>query len=306
MIEKFIFKIGAFYGVIKTIKHAIILSVAAALCFSVMALLVKLVIGYATESMTVFVRFSVGLVWVMSVLGYKRWRGIRYPLKTKHLGLHIVRAIGVFIGIFSFYTALRYVPLVNANLLIMTYALFVPILSLSFFGEKTGVKSWLALGVGFVGIIFILQPSYSDFNPMMLFGLMACFALAVSYLGVHELAKDDGVYTIMIYCFPLTFVFSGIYSIFHWRTPNLFTTLTLIAIGIIGTVYQELLTRALANHSPKIVSPLLYLSVVFSGFLDWLVWGHVPSLFFLIGMVLVLSGCIFSIAYAKDSFLSKV
>ena len=105
----------------------------------------------------------------------------------------------------------------------------------------------------------------------------------------------------MFYYFPLTFIISGIFCIFNWRSPDLITILFLVAIGIVGTAYQELLTRALLRASPKIVSPLLYFSVIFSGFLGWFFWGYVPDLFFLVGMILVILGCIFSIIYAKES-----
>ena len=300
LIRKNILHMFTFSWGAKSVKRAVILGIAAAFCYSIMVFLVKLISGRTTESMTVFVRFAVSLFWVVSVLGYKRLRGEYFSLKTKHPGLHLLRACSGFVAIFALYIALKYVPLVDANLLAITYTLFIPLLSFIFLGTKTSIKNWLALGVGFVGIIFILKPCGGVFNPMMLIALIAGLASAVSFLGVHELAKDDGHYTIMFYYFPLTSVLSGIFSIFNWRTPDLMTMLVLVTIGIVGTAYQELLTRALLYASPKIVSPLLYLSVVFSGFLGWLFWGYVPDLFFLLGMILVILGCIFSIFYAKE------
>jgi drug/metabolite transporter (DMT)-like permease len=301
IIKKIIWKAGIFCGIIKSEKRAVILGIAAALCFSVMAFLVKLVADRVTESMTVFFRFAVSLFWVISVLSYKRWRGKYFSLKTKRPGLYLLRAFSGFIAMFAFYIALSHVPLVSASLLAMTYALFIPILSFMFLGAKTSAKSWLALGVGFVGIIFILKPGGSAFNPWALLALITGLAAAISYLSVHELAKEDDVYTIMFYYFPLTFVLSGILSMFNWRTPDLRTILILLVMGIVGAAHQELLTRALLYASPKIISPLMYLSVVFSGFLGWLFWGHIPDLFFLCGMVLVVLGCIFSIIYAKET-----
>ncbi|MEI8054572.1 MAG: DMT family transporter [bacterium] len=293
-------------NILKPVKRAIILGVAAAFCYSVMVLLVKLASGRAAESLMVFVRFAVSLFWIILVLGYKRLRGEHFSLKTKHPGLHLLRAFSGFVTIYALYIALKYVPLVDANLLAMTYTLFIPLLSFIFLGTKTSAKNYLALGVGFIGLIFILKPCGGIFNPMMLVALAAGLFSAVSFLGVHELAKDDDHYTIMLYFFPLTFVLSGIFSIFNWRTPDSITMLVLIMIGVVGTAYQELLTRALLHASPKIVAPILYLSVVFSGFLGWLFWGYVPDLFFLLGMILVVLGCIFSIFYAQEPLPPEV
>ncbi|EKE01604.1 MAG: hypothetical protein ACD_21C00090G0010 [uncultured bacterium] len=300
-IRKTILKISPFNGVIKSTERAIVLGIAAAFCYSAMAFLVKFVADSTTESMTVFFRIGVNLFWVMSVLGYKRWRGQHFPLKTRRPGLHLLRAVSGFVTAFSFFAALRYVPLVNATLLVMTYTLFIPVLSFIFLGTKTSTENWLALGVGFVGVIFILKPDGGSFHPMMLLALLAGFSSAVAFLGVHELAKEDNVYTIMFYSLSLPFVLSSVFCVLNWRTPDLRMVLMFIMIGVVGTAYQELLTRALLHAPPKIVSPLLYLSVVFSGFLGWLVWGYVPGLFFLVGMILVILGCIFSIRYAKRS-----
>jgi drug/metabolite transporter (DMT)-like permease len=298
IIRKNILRIIASPWGVKSTKRAVVLGIAAAFCYSIMVFLVKLIAGHTTESMAVFIRCTVGLFWVISVLGYKRWRGKHFSLKTKRPGLHLLRAFSGFVTLLALYVALKYVPLVDANLLAMTYTLFIPLLSFMFLGTKTSTKNWLALGIGFVGITFILKPC-GVFDPMALLALVAGFASAVSFLGTHELAKEDGHYTIMLYYFPLSFIFSGIFSIFNWCTPDLNTMLVLIMIGVVGTAYQELLTRALLHVSPKIVSPLLYLSVIFSGFLGWIFWGYIPDLFFLLGMVLVILGCVFSIFYAK-------
>jgi EamA-like transporter family. len=295
------FKTKIFLWRNKSITHAVILGTAAALCYSVMAFLAKLVASHTTESMTVFFRFGISLFWVIAVLVYKRWRGKHFTLKTKRLGLHLLRACSGFISIFSLYAALKYVPLVEANLLAMTYALFIPILSFIFLNIKTSTKNWLALGAGFIGIVFILKPCGSVFNPAALLALVSSFALAISFLGVHELGKEDGPYTIMFYYFPLTFILSGIFCCFNWCSPDLITLSILIMLGVVGTAFQELFTRALLYASPKIVSPLLYLSIVFSGFLGWIFWGYVPDWFFLFGMIFVVFGCIFSIVYAKKS-----
>lgn len=300
LIQKNILRMIASPWEVKSTKRAVVLGIAAAFCYSIMIFLVKLIAGHTTESMTAFIRCAVSLFWVISVLGYKRWRGKHFSLKTKRPGLHLLRAFSGFVTIFALYIALKYVPLVDANLLAMTYTLFIPLLSFMFFGTRTNVKNWLALGAGFVGIIFILKPG-GVFDPMALLALIAGLASAVSFLSTHELAKEDGHYTIMLYYFPLIFIFSGIVSIFNWHTPDSITMLVLVMIGVAGTFYQELLTRALLHASPKIVSPLLYLSVIFSGFLGWLFWGYVPDLFFLLGMILVILGCIFSIFYAKGA-----
>ena len=277
--------------------RAIILGVMAAFCHSIMTLLVKLTVNDTPESMTVFFRFTISLFWIISVLIYKRLRGKQFPIKTKHLKLHILRATSSFIAILALYCALEHAPLVNVSSLSMTYTLFIPILSLIFFGTKTNIKNWLALFVGFVGIIFILRPHSGDFNPMILMALISGLATAGSLVGVYELAKDDEPYTIMLYYFPLTFILSSVFAAFNWQTPDSNTLMILLMVGVAGTAYQELVIRSMLYAPPKIVAPLLYFSMIFSGLFDWLFWHHVPGLCFWFGATLVTVGCIFSIKH---------
>jgi len=285
----------------KRIIHAVILGVMAALCYSIMNLLVKLFVGDTTVSMIVFFRCVVALSWLTLILFFKRLRGEHFTIKTKHFGLHLLRAISGFIVILSFFYALQYVPLADATSLAMTYTLFIPILSFIFLGTKTSLKSWLALLIGFIGIIFILKPYGDNFNPMVLVVLITSISTAVSLLGIHELLKrNEDPFTILLYFFSLTLIFSGICTIFSWKTPSLTTLIYLFLIGAIGAAYQELLTRSLSYAPPKIVSPLLYFSVIFSCFFDWIFWARIPDLYFWIGMTLVAFGCIFSIKYAKS------
>lgn len=284
----------------KRITRAIIIGIIASLFYSVMTLLAKLAANNATESMTVFFRFTVSLFWILSVITFKHLRGKPIQIKTKHIKLHLFRAFSGFIAMLSLYCSLRYLPLANANSLAMTYTLFIPILGLIFLATKTNVKNWLALIAGFIGIVFILKPYGDGFNPMAFMALLSGLATAASFLGIHELAKDDEPYTILLYYFPLTFVLSGIFTIFSWKTPDLSTLMILLAIGVTGTIYQELLTRALSYAPPKTISPLLYLSIVFSGVFDWIFWHNIPDLYFWIGMTLVGLGCIYSIKHSHS------
>ncbi len=279
---------------------AIILSVAAALCYSTMSLLAKLAANETTGSMTVFFRSTVSLFWIISILSYRQLRGKHFPVKTKYLGVHLIRAICSFTSMLSLYYALKYVPLADATSLAVTYTLFIPILSLIFFGTKTNIKNWLALAAGFIGIIFILKPLNNNFDPTTLIALISGVTTAGSLVGVHELAKEEKPETIMLYFFSLTFILGGIFTIFNWKTPSSSILTTLFMVGITGTAYQDLVTRAMSYAPPKIVAPLLYFSMIFSGIFDWLFWHNTPDHFFWIGTLLVTIGCVFSIKYTRN------
>ncbi len=289
----------------KLVTIGIILAIVAAFCNTIMNMLIKLIANNTTESMVVFFRFLISTIWVVLILTYKYLQGKKIVLKTKHIGIHVVRAICTVLAMFSAYYALKYSSLVNVMSLIMTYTIFIPIISFIFFGTKTGVKSWIAILVGFSGIVFILQPSAKDFNPISLIALISGLSIAASILGVHELSKDDKPYTIMAYYFPLTLILSSFFVVLHWQTPDQTTLIILIAVGVIGTIYQDLLTRTMIYLPPKTVSPILYFSVVFSGIFDFIFWQHTQNQFFVIGSILVTLGAVLAVRHT-GKFNNKI
>ena len=196
-----------------------------------------------------------------------------------------------------FYFSLRYISLVDGTLLVMTNALFIPILTFIWLGVKTSIKGWVGVLLGFVGVVLVLKPGHELFHLASILALIAGFCASLSIFLLRELTRYDGHYTIMFYYFPLAFLISGLISIFNWKTPDLHTIILLLFIGIFGTAYQEFLIRASENIPAKIVSSLLYLGVIFSGLFGWLIWGEVPHLLSWIGVFLVCFGSIMTVVF---------
>lgn len=279
----------------KHIKHAFFYCVGYAVMLSFASLFVKLAEAHTTNSMIVFIRFAFSLTYIFAILGIKRGRGKPVTIKTKHFGMHLLRAFSSFSCQFSLFYALKYIPLVDANLLFLTNALFIPVLGAIFFGTKTTAKSWLAITVSFIGVLLVLKPGHEVFNPASLIALLAGFLAAISLLGIHEMAKDDSAHTIMFYYFSLTFCFSLILVSFNWQTLNAHTFWLLIAIGATSVLAQECSVRALMNAPAKIVAPLMYMVIIFSGLFDWILWKHVPDWLTLLGIVVVCFGSIMAV-----------
>lgn len=277
------------------IPKAVLFAAVGALFLSLMALCAKLAAPHSTEPVITFFRFSVTGLYIFLILAVRHWRGSPIPLKTRHIGTHIVRAVASTGSMYSLYYALRYIPLVDANLLSLTYPLFALILMTIFFKEKVRLLSWLAMAIGFVGIVLVLKPTPALFNPASGIGLFCGLCAAISILGIRELSRYEHTYTIMFYYTVFAFLISGLLVIFYWQTPDVVTLLELLGVGVFGMLYQELLTRALAYAPAYIPSSLMYLSVIFSSIFGILVWGHIPDIWSWVGIFFVCLGNIFVI-----------
>jgi drug/metabolite transporter (DMT)-like permease len=287
----------------KSLKQAIIFSVGYGFFTSISTLLIKLVELHTTSSMVVFFRFLISFIYIMAIFQVLRFHGRAFSLKTQHFGMHLMRAGAAFACQFALFYSLKYLPLVDANMLFLTHPLFVSILGALFLGIATNTKSWGAILIGFLGIIFILKPGVEVFNLASFIALSSGLLAAISILGVHELGKSEGAHTIMFYYFSITFLISGSMVLFNWKTPDVHTLLLLITVGIMSTLAQECSVRALLKAPAKIVAPLMYSTVVFSGILDWICWKNVPDIFSLLGILAICLGGTLTVLFAKKKSL---
>lgn len=282
---------------------AVFYAVGFSLFLSVVSLFVKLAAPGTTNGMTVFARFSVAVFYIFTIIAIKRLHGVKIPFTTSCFGMHVMRAATSCLAQFALFFSLSYIPLVDANLLFMTYSLFIPVLGTIFLSVHTNTKSWLAIVLGFMGVAFVLRPGMEILNFHSLIALSSGLFAALSLLGVHEIAKKDGVYTIMLYYFSLSFILSAFIAIFDWKTPDLHTLLLLLGVGVFGALCQECAIRALAHAPAKIVAPFTYSAIIFSGFFDWLFWGKIPGIFSFIGLVLIATGSVFTVIFTKEKVL---
>ena len=280
------------------IIKATIFGISSAMAASIMALFVKLAAAHTTNSAIILSRFSISFIYILLILSTQKLRKKSIPIKSAHPFMHILRSVTGVLSMLLFYYALAYIPLVDGSLLVMTNTLFIPILAAIFLQQKTTVKNWLFIILGFIGVALIIKPGHELFNPASLLALAAGLSGAISILSIRELSKYDNPQTIMLYYFAIACLISGGVSIFNWQTPSLHTLIILLGVGIFGTIYQEFLIRASFYASAKIVSSLLYLLVVFSGLFDWLIWHHIPDLFSWLGIILVCLGSILVIVCA--------
>lgn len=279
----------------------IALASGSALSLSLMALFAKLALPHSNASMLLFFRGLFACVYILLMIKIIKWRGHEISLKTKHLGIHILRSITAACALYSLYYSLHYIPLVDANLLAMTYPLFAVLFAAIFFKEKINLITWIAIITAFVGIVLILKPGHALFEPAALIALFSGICAAISILGIHKIGKEEHTYTIMLYYIAATIVISTVMIIFTWQLPDLKTLLLLIGVGTAGILYQELLTRALIYSPTFIPSAFMYLSVVFSLIFGFIIWYHIPDYLSWFGIILVCLGDIALVIFKTKS-----
>src|SRR5262245_63819916 len=214
-------------------------------------------------------------------------RGGVAGLKTRRPALHFIRAVGGLLSQYLLFVALKYIPLVDAVLLANAAPLFIPLITWLWLKQAIPAKLWASLGIGFVGIVLILQPGGQLFSWATPLALVAgaCSDLALVAVGLLDTTEPPA--RILAYYFAISSVLTAPFLVTDWTTPGGWGWLWLGGVGVTMALAQLLLILAYDQASAAALSPFNYSVVVFSGLIGWLVWGQVPNVLSLVGVVLV-------------------
>lgn len=268
--------------------------VAAALLFAGVGVCVRTLSVSLPNEMVVFFRSFFGLV-VLLPLAWHRGVG---SLKTRHLGGHLGRGLAGVAAMYCYFYAVTQLPLAEAVLLNYTTPLFVPFIAALWLHERVSPKLWVAIGTGFIGILFILKPGQGLFASAALIGLASGVLAALAMAGVRRLTHTEPVFRIVFYFSLVSTIVAAVPLPVRWQTPDASLWLLLIVMGVIASLGQLLLTRAYACAPAAQVGPFSYATVVFAAVAGWGFWGELLDLFSLVGTVLVCIGGVLTIRHA--------
>ena len=256
--------------------------------FSVMDLLVKWSDNYPLGQV-IFFRGFFGIVFYYFVIPKDR---IKNFYITKRPFLHLSRCLVGLAALLSIFTALRNLPLATVVSISFAAPIFTTIFSIFFLSEKVGYFRWLAVLVGFIGILIISEPGLSSLNIYYIFPVI--FVLGMSYvaISIRQLSSTEPVWLISLF-FSAAITVAGLVTLpFGWLMPNLMDLILLSMIGFFGGVANLWLSQSYKLSEVSLVTPLKYLALVFAIVFGFLIWGEIPSVKTLFGALLVITSSI--------------
>lgn len=272
-----------------------ILALSSALIYAVQTALVKGWGGAISIPVLVFIQSMVCLLMILPVVFAKGGRETRQILKTNNIKIHFMRTL-FSLGISYFlFSAVKFIPLVDAVLLTNTAPLIIPFLGLLFMSQKINHRLWLPLIVGFLGIALILRPNGDVFQFAALLGLGAGICMAASIMLVRQASKEDGALTNVFYYFLFSVPISAAGAVIFWSPISWQQLLILIGIGILFFSVQITLVFSLKYTSAQTVASLYLMNIVFSAFISWIIWSaHLTSIM-ICGMMIAIIGSFWTI-----------
>ena len=251
--------------------------------FSVMDLLVKWSSDYPTGEV-LFFRGFFGLLPTYFLIPKNKLKTFYTTERSKE---HLFRCLMGLTALIAIVVALRELPLAVVVSLSYAAPLFITILSIFLLSEKVGIFRWLAVLIGFVGVIIIAEPGFKGMNYFYFLPLIFCIGMAFVTITIRKLSTTEPIWLISIF-FTITISIAGLATIpMGWIMPNFQDFILLALIGITGGTANLFLTQSYKLSEVSLVAPLKYLALIFAIIFGYLIWNEVPTVKTLIGASLV-------------------
>ena len=251
--------------------------------FSVMDLLVKWSSDYPTGEV-LFFRGFFGLLPTYFLIPKSKLKKFYTTDRSKE---HLFRCLMGLMALIAIVVALRELPLAVVVSLSYAAPLFITVLSIFLLSEKVGVFRWLAVIIGFIGVIIIAEPGFKGMNYLYFLPLIFCIGMAFVTITIRKLSTTEPIWLISIF-FTITISIAGLATIpMGWKIPNFQDFILLALIGVTGGSANLFLTQSYKLSEVSLVAPLKYLALVFAIFFGYFIWNEIPTIKTLIGASLV-------------------
>ena len=258
--------------------------------FSLEDFFIKLLSKTVPASQIMIILGILGSAFFVTVAILAKQPIISRDLLDKHV---VIRTLGDLFGALFFVSAVVLTPLSSASAILQGTPLAVTAGAAIFLREKVGFRRWLAVLVGFIGIILIIKPGVADFSPLSLFAVAAVICLSARDLATRAMTDTLPTITISIYAFVALAV-AGVLAIPFYGSfvaPGL-SECSLFLLGVSsGVIAYYLIVGATRHGDASLIAPFRYSRLVFAMLLSLFILGERPDLLTWIGaLVIVLSG----------------
>ena len=236
----------------------------------------------------VFFRASIGLIPTLVLL--YRPPGLK-ALRTRRVGAHLLRGLVGVVGTFGFFWAFAVMPLADAYAIGFAAPMFITALSVPILGEKVGMRRWLAVLVGFAGVLIMIRPGGegSSFGGGAAIALLATAAYALSMVLMRLYSRTETNASMIFYATIVIVAVAGVQMPFIWVTPTWKDAGLLAVLGLLGGIGAIMMAQAYRVATPSIVVPFEYTGMIWGVGLGFMLWGDVPDLWIWVGSAVVVA-----------------
>lgn len=294
------------------IVKAVSFKLASTLMFTIMGAQVRYLAGAYPEGQVAFFRALFALIPILIVFA---WRGqLRGALRTQRPADHLLRGLFSIVGTFCTFAALARIPIADFTAIAFVAPLITVIFAALFLREQVHAYRWSAVAFGFGGVILMLTPYARDHVALtstmalgLLFALTNAFTAGGASIQIRRLTATETTSSIVIFMTLLVLFVSLLTAPFGWRMPGTWLDVALLAgIGMSGGLGQIFFTDSYRYAPASFLAPFDYTAMLWAFLLGYWFFGEVPTLYVVIGALVVASAGIFVILRERHLGLKRL
>jgi drug/metabolite transporter (DMT)-like permease len=258
------------------------------LAFSLLDTIQKTLIIYYSVFQILFIKYF--FTFFLSLIESKRKKNFKFYL-TSNWKLQLLRSLLSILESGCFILAFRYLSLADAHSIGALTPIVVVLLSYIFLREKISPRIWFTVFIGFIGVLIVMRPGLTVFDPASLIPLAAAFFLGLYQIVTRKVSAVDNNETSLFYAGIVGMFLMGFISFFYWKPISVDFILMFLGVGALYSsgIYFQIV--ALSKARASIVQPFHYTLIFWSIIFGFLFYKDIPDLFTIIGaVVIIISG----------------
>jgi len=216
--------------------------------------------------------------------------------RTKNLKLQLLRSILSVVESALFILSFKYLSLANADSIGSLTPVIVVALSVYFLKEKISIKTWIAIFIGFTGVLIIMKPGLSIFDSKSLIPLAAAFALSFYQVITRKSSQYDSPETSLFYSSIIGIALTSVLSYFFWQELSSNSFVFFVAVGIFYSLGLYFQIIALTKSRASIIQPFHYTLIFWAIILGYIFYNDIPDYSILIGAAIITFSGIYALS----------
>ena len=264
--------------------------------FSLLDAVQKAAIIYHSVFQLLFIKYC--FVLILSIIESRRKKNYSF-YKSGNIRLQILRSVLSIVESGCFVLSFRYLSLADTHSIASLTPVLVVALSAIILREQVSLKTWVAIFIGFIGVLVIMRPGLSIFDPKSLIPLAGAFFLSCYQIVTRKASETDSNETSLFYTSIVGILLMGILGYNFWQPLMEFSLVFFIAIGFFFSLGLYFQIIALSMARAGIIQPFHYTLIFWAIILGYIFYNDLPDVPTLVGALIISVSGIYTL-YSKD------
>lgn len=232
-----------------------------------------------------------------TVIFAKKFGGLKALTQTKKKKLHLIRSLVGTACFMCVVISFKFITLAETYTLILTAPFWIAILSIFFFKERIGWHRWLAIGIGFVGVLVILRPGFVSIQPATICALAAALFFAVFVICIKKIGTKEPLINMVLFPIMTDIVILVPVIIFmgDWHPPQMEHFVFFATSGLFYLIGTSCASLGYASGEASVLAPIQYTQIIWGTLIGLFFFYEKPEIWTLLGSGIIIASGIYLI-----------